>query len=289
MKNVSKLFGLIAFIAIIGFSIAACKDEDDPEGDNDPFKGTWYRQEDGADVQKIVAANKVWRSEEKVDNNWVEDIRGIYTVSGNNISIVFVEVNISYFSWDHSGPLQAAQWKGYAELMEQEKEDMHIPAATTKTTIEGNKFTVFDVTFTKQSGGTGSGDNGNSQLPNSTFKLTNPRTADVGKYVMFFAENNGNYIIGATTVNASGPSAALVKVTGGSVSLPMWIIQGNTSTRYHGNDTVEGEIRIFNSANVSENNFDNCIDKKYFTVTFSDGAATKKWDDGQNGPNGGGN
>ena len=43
MKNVFKLFGIIALVAVIGFSMAGCKNDDDGGGggDSNPFIGTW--------------------------------------------------------------------------------------------------------------------------------------------------------------------------------------------------------------------------------------------------------
>jgi len=39
MKNVFKLFGIIALVAVIGFSMAGCKEEED-----DGISGTYYLQ-----------------------------------------------------------------------------------------------------------------------------------------------------------------------------------------------------------------------------------------------------
>ena len=165
MKKAIKLFGIIAVVAVIGFSMLACKEDDNNHGKgngntegngntggNDLFKGTWIRQENNIDVQKIVAANNVWSSSELMNAKWIEDIRGTYLVSENDVSLIFVEVNLSAFNWNGQGSEPAAQWTSYPEVPDEIKE--HLPPATMKTKIADGKFTLTfedgSYTFIKQ-------------------------------------------------------------------------------------------------------------------------------------------
>jgi len=287
MKNVSKLLGLIALIAIIGFSMTACDDEDKKE-DNDPFKGTWVRQENGADAQKIVAASGSWRSYENVNGVWVENMRGIYTASGKEITAIIVEVNMGLYSPQPS----TEQWVSYPEVPDGIKQQ-YMPTATMNGTVEGNKFTIMNVTFTKQSGSSSVGGNnggdtpttpvnpggGGNQNQNSMFTLTGMPNDYNGKYAMFFAPDSSIYGVNSINVNNSGMSFKLIKISNGKVNLPMWVYD-NDFVRYYGNDTVDGYIMIFNSENISD--IRGMIDLRSFSsVVFSGGAATKTWNQGQ--------
>lgn len=145
MKKTTGLFGVMAIVAVIGFFMSAC------EVENDIFEGTWIRQENNKDVQKIVAAKGSWSSYEYINNKWIEDMRGIYTVTGEEVTLVFVEVNISVLIWDGQGSEPAAQWTSYPELPDEIKE--YIPSSR-KITVVGDKFTFGEgdnsVIFTKQ-------------------------------------------------------------------------------------------------------------------------------------------
>jgi len=294
MKNLSKLFGIIALIAVIGFSMAACGEDG---GGNDPFKGTWVNEQDG---MKIVAAGGTFKVSRDNNGNWYEIMQGTYSGEGNDITAVITKVNAGLMNWDGEGSKPVDLWVDYDKLPDDAKNmfPKNIPIS-----ITNNQLTAMDTTFTKQggssnsggtnsggtnSGGTNSGgsNNGSSQPPGSIFRLTRPRSDHVGKYAVLYAQNDyGDYFIGAEsiTVNASGMSGKAVKVTGGSVDLPMWILLNDgRKDRYHGDDTVVATIMIFNSQNVSEGAAP--IAQKYFIITFSDGAATKEWDDGQDQP-----
>jgi len=89
MKNTFKLFGIIAFMAVIGFSFSACGDSKDDGNSSDPLKGTWTGQVEGA-TMKLVAADGKFEVEQ---NGNPSGFRGTYTVSGNTVSITFTEVN----------------------------------------------------------------------------------------------------------------------------------------------------------------------------------------------------
>jgi len=48
MKNFIKTFGIIALAAVIGFSMAACGEEEEEGGDGISWEGTWTQIEDAS-------------------------------------------------------------------------------------------------------------------------------------------------------------------------------------------------------------------------------------------------
>ena len=295
MKNVSKLFGFIALVAIIGFSMTACSG--DSSDGNDPFKGTWTGLT-GDGEMKLVASGGSFT----VSMDGTPAFRGTYTVSGYDVAITFTGINT------------ASGWTAYPENGEVDD----LPPKNITGTIAGGQFIISqdddNMTFTKKgsgssggstpggggtpvtpggggNGGNSGGNSGGNQTPNSMFVLTGMPYNNQHMYAMFYAEDNyGNPIIGAQVVNVTntneGISGTLIEIRDGKVSLPMWVKYEGSFTRYHGNDTVNGSIKIFNYRDVSGVN--GASEEKHFSVTFSDGAATKTWSQGQNEPIGGG-
>jgi hypothetical protein len=133
MKNFTKLFGVIALVAVIGFSTAAC--EDDPP--KDAFTGTWIGTVNGQEMT-LVAANGSWKA--LMGGN--EVYRGTYTGGGNNITFKFTQVNTGLLSGG------ASQWKSYSELTGGELE--YVPGETVPVTINGNQVDMGGTIFTKQ-------------------------------------------------------------------------------------------------------------------------------------------
>jgi len=92
MKNTIKVFGIIALVAVIGFSFAAlsltgCSSEDDGNGNGDgsnPFIGTWK----DADLTVTCTAT-TWKA--TGPGTW----SGTYTPNGNSAD--FIETNGSNF------------------------------------------------------------------------------------------------------------------------------------------------------------------------------------------------
>jgi len=57
MKNFFKFLGIIALVAVIGFSMAGCKEEDN-DGGGSSFDGTWKNDTDQSDT--ITINNPNW-------------------------------------------------------------------------------------------------------------------------------------------------------------------------------------------------------------------------------------
>jgi hypothetical protein len=75
MKNVVKLLGIIAFVTIIGFSLAACG--------NVKLEGTTWVQSDGQDDMNIVFSSP--QNATLADGSNKTQVT--YTVSGNKVTI----------------------------------------------------------------------------------------------------------------------------------------------------------------------------------------------------------
>ena len=59
MKNTIKVFGIIALVAVIGFAMAACKNDPDYSPDpNNPVKGKWE-----GDGFKVYCTTNTWSAE----------------------------------------------------------------------------------------------------------------------------------------------------------------------------------------------------------------------------------
>ena len=111
MKNLAKLFGIIAFVALIGFSMIACDNGTTGGGLN----GTW-REPSG---DRIVFSNGSFTM---IDNN-VEAYKGTYRTSGNNITLTLTQAKgsrigpasagISQNSWYNESQLRQAMINYY--------------------------------------------------------------------------------------------------------------------------------------------------------------------------------
>jgi len=124
-----------------------------------------------------------------------------------------------------------------------------------------------------------------------TFTLTDIPAEYNGKYAFAFiglsASDISDIIYGCQKVNGSGtPSAnfTLCKISNGSVNLPLWKQNGAGVVRYTGDDTaVMIWGYIYNSQTVSQTDSGNGSIKasSFSGVAFSNGSATKSWNDGQ--------
>jgi len=100
MKNATKLFGIIALIGIIGFTMAAC---DDKDSGGSPFDGTWNGRTSEDEQIRIVIDGSTftvyWIEEGSITSlifsatgntgNFSGEINGTVTVSGNTLIVTF--------------------------------------------------------------------------------------------------------------------------------------------------------------------------------------------------------
>jgi len=79
MKNLFKLLGIIALVAVIGFSMAACSDDDGGGEDSNPFIGTW-RSSNGYVMVFAASTFTITSASGSVES-------GSYTWSGNSATM----------------------------------------------------------------------------------------------------------------------------------------------------------------------------------------------------------
>jgi hypothetical protein len=91
MKNTIKWFGVIALVAVIGFSMAACGDGDDDDSST-KYSGTSWQLYDGwVKTYVFNSSNGVsWH------RGAVTVFKGTYTVSGKDINITITSVDPDY-------------------------------------------------------------------------------------------------------------------------------------------------------------------------------------------------
>jgi len=172
MKTKITLWGIIALVAVIGFSMAACGgDEDDNGGGggggNSALNGTWVNGTD-----KTVLNNGAIT----MSSGNVEMMKGTYSTSGSNITVTFTQVKAAMFGEDALDMgLSPDQWYTQQQLKaaiikilvddgasQSEAEEMYdewgvseVFESTTGTyTLSGNTLTVTmggnTTVFTKQ-------------------------------------------------------------------------------------------------------------------------------------------
>jgi len=124
-------------------------------------------------------------------------------------------------------------------------------------------------------------DSGGAAGGDGYFTLTDiPKEYD-GKYAVLFAYNEDVDLIGAKEVNYTAKKITLCQISNGSVSLPMWIENGDGHSveKYSGNDEVKVAIEIFNSASYTKSSDPLCY--LYFEyIAFAKGGAKKSWSEG---------
>ncbi|MDR2701041.1 MAG: hypothetical protein LBB72_01255 [Spirochaetaceae bacterium] len=142
MKNLGKLLGCIAFVAVIGFGMVGCDNDSTEGGGGDPLAGTWIRNDEQAGEMKLVAENGNWRmyGYEESDTE-SEKAKGIYTINGNSVNITITHL------YEEDG------WIPYEEMP---PGNQGMPPQNIQGTISNNKLTLtaegFTMEFTKQTG-----------------------------------------------------------------------------------------------------------------------------------------
>ena len=120
-----------------------------------------------------------------------------------------------------------------------------------------------------------------AQNTGGTFTLTDIPSRFNGMYAMVMAEGRTVVLYGARRIVMSRWEEMfhLPRISGGRVSIPMWIFNERTDEfmRYNGNHTVELEVIISDLATI-----ECCCDGEiawvlFESVTFRNGSATRSW------------
>jgi len=197
MKNLLKLFGIIALVAIIGFSMTACGGDDDSGGGDPALNGTW--ESIGGEL--------------KLNNgNWEmsESAKGKYTTSGGTITITTTH----FYSEDDGKWYSRSQMKTLgvpedqlAEMFAPQTGTYVITGTTLVMTIEGDT-----ISFTKKGGGsTPPGGGGNFAAFAGTWK----NDADATDIITITADGNWT-----RTGGTSSTKAGILHNSGSSASTP---------------------------------------------------------------------
>jgi len=138
---------------------------------------------------------------------------------------------------------------------------------------------MFALVFTACGGGGGSSSStpATTTSGSGTFTLTDIPPEFNGQYAYLLSYDNSVDLYSAQSINIQAETAKGVLISGGKVSLPMWIIKGNSAERYSGNHTVD--IEVYGHKDIAEGGFDilYTISGGVFfeSVTFSNGSATR--------------
>jgi hypothetical protein len=152
---------------------------------------------------------------------------------------------------------------------------------------------VFGMTVVGCDSGNGNGDNSPTTGGNGgTFTLTNIPLKFNGMYVLLEAEDVDSYYsddyLESHIFLGSLEEDEITKqprVSNGRISIPIWIeTDDGDLVRYSGNDTVALGVAFFD---WNDGNFESRGAIYFIPVTFSNGSATKSFDDGDFDEDGG--
>jgi|TergutMp193P3_1026864.scaffolds.fasta_scaffold231480_1 predicted small secreted protein len=92
MKNLAKLVGIIAMVALIGFTMAACNNDPD-DGGKDALDGTTWRGSSTYEgnttttVLTFSSPNFTWSV---IDGGETMSIPGTYSISGSTVTLTLI-------------------------------------------------------------------------------------------------------------------------------------------------------------------------------------------------------
>jgi len=298
MKNLFKVFGIIALVAIIGFSFIACSDGGDGGGGStDPLNGTWK----AGDGVSITLTNGSFVTTENNKNG----MRGTYTTSARNVS-ANIAMAVKELHGDLLNEMDDAitfesKWynknqvidvfKKWVKTLDASLTDAQITAILAETadfdamfptmtgTIDGDSMTVAGTTYTK-TGGTTPGTTPGGTGSGGTFTLTGIPAQYNGKYLyVMITSTNDEGLVGCPVDPINGFSSWTegVLISSGKASMPMWVSNPNGTgwVRYTGNGSFECYLII--RQNKSSGNDVHLVDS--VLTTFSNGSATRSYND----------
>jgi hypothetical protein len=266
MKNLFRLFGVIAIVAVIGFSFAACGDSGD-DGDTlaDPINGTWKDGEGGE-----ITLNKDSSFVISDDNKQV--MRGTYTATADSITMTVKELHGDFLNKifeeeDIDITFDNSTWYNKNQVIDSYKKwmkdnsisdenistildglsaDFDAMFPTMTGTVNDNTMIVDGTTFTKNGGG----NNNNGSLP--TILTSSLPNGTVGT-----AYNQTLTATGDTPITWSRESGTL---PAGLTLSPTGVISGTPTTAATSSFTVK-------ATNAKGNN------TKMLTITIAAGSS----------------
>jgi hypothetical protein len=268
MKNLFKVFGIIALVAVIGFSFAACGDGGGggSGGGGNPQTATYTGTSDGT-VYTLKITEKTAR--------YAAQNGDAYELSGGSKKSTGTVDNIT---------------GGVLTLKPSN-------AATTFTaTVSGNSLTALSgtITWTNNTTASAPGTLTGGTTPGTgsggTLTVTDIPAKYNGKHAMFIDNKNLGEDIRVVGSNSIGSNAiyTFTRISNGRVSIPAWLINNNEQTlvRYSGNDTLDIVFSIYNVSTFDEVTDDilgnTLATGTFMSVKFSNGSAAKSRNDATN-------
>ena len=251
MKNKIKWLGIIALLAALGFSMAACGGGGgNDSGGSSPFDGTWAGTR-GSDSIELKLNNGSYQLKE----NGFLDEKGTYSTKAHKAvfrqgSMAFQPTHLHGDSYVVNGNKIESKWHSKAdfkklgvsesdlnEIFKLQVLDYEMNGSS--LSLEGNGI---NFEFTKQGGG-GGGGGSNSGLPAAKGKLTitNIDKSYNGKSVIVYAMIGNNVVIGMKGAGgtASNPSIILPTISNGKATIPLYSVQNNNKFKaYSGSGTA---------------------------------------------------
>jgi len=258
MKNFTKIFGIIALVAVVGFSMTACPPEPPP----------------GDTVVNIAA------------------IQGVTAPATGATPVTTITETAQYtgtVSWNGNPSTFAASTAYTATIT---------LTAKTGFTFDGvaaNFFTVAGAsaanavnsgTITAVFPATGGGSGTTPPGGGGTFTVTGIPSVYNGKYAMFMGNDDPPtmFFIGCQDYDYELNVTTAVQIVDGSVNLPMWKIEGDvyevtSIVSYSGNDTFLGWLHICELETVDHSAImEPIISAVWDSIAFLNGNAERTWD-----------
>jgi len=260
MKKTIKLLGIIALVAVIGFSMTACDNGGDGGGGTETltYKG---KGETSGDTYTLTVKKTAARAFTPIKGDEFELTDGTDKSKGTVDSFTGGS-NFTLKPSNAGAPTFGATISG---------NDL-TGLSGTITLTDGTPVTVTEALTPVTPPSSGSG---------GTLTVTDIPSEYNGKYATFTGYNDdaGIVVFGWQSQNAQ--TTTTVKISNGSVSLPMWTANDNNPqlVRYSGNNTVGGGLSICATATVKpgSNSIGIC---SWNSITFSNGSATVTWSSG---------
>jgi hypothetical protein len=273
MKKAFKVLGIIALVAIVGLSMAACSDDSggDGGGSNSSVNGTYVN---GSEQVKLTNGKDF-----EVVASGTSIMKGTFTTSGSSITVSISQV------W---GPAMndvntfETRWYTKNELI---AEGVSSSMFTMTGTYTASTLTLTWLgetdSYTKSGGGQNPGGGGTPPSGSGgTLTLTGIPSEYSGKYALLYGPTNSS--MGLLSINDASAKLSLSRITNGSFSTPVWE-DINCEKRYSGNGTGTVSIFIHNTSTCDINGMNGATGRwmSNSSVSFSNGSATLTWSDGK--------
>jgi hypothetical protein len=196
-----------------------------------------------------------------------KDLSGNITISPNTNVTTGTELTATY----SGSETVSYQWKnGMTNVSTNSNKHTPATAGSYTVTVSAsgyNSKTSAAVTVSTASAG-------------GTFTMTGIPSLYNGKYaaLLAFNQNNDLSVCGAQSINMATEIITAVLISGGSVSLPVWMLNGNSVTSYSGNHTFdELQFVLVNTQSYNPETVPLVNYALFEQVAFSNGSATRDW------------